>query len=119
ISELRLCEVLRDPTGWVQPTLDAARRPMNESVRRTWFCFHYVEMRGDHRACDTPIERGDALAVLQAMTPTLSHAMRAAMVLDREPYPYIKWLGKAAAKTPTGAPIVAIIHDILSELAND
>ncbi len=119
IGELRLCEVLCDPPRWAQSVLDAARRPMRDPVRSAWFCYHYVEMRGDHRACDNPIERGDALAVLQALTPTLGHAMRAAMVLDREPYPYIKWLGTAASKTPTGARVVAVIEKIIDELGRD
>ena len=92
---------------------------MREEVRRAWFRYHYVEMRGEHRAADNPIERGDSVAVLQAMTQTLSHALRAAVVLDGQPYPYIKWLAHAAFQTPTGKRLAPRVAELLDCLACD
>lgn len=119
IAELRSAQVLADPDGRAASLIALARRPMPEAVRRAWFCYHYVEMRSEHRACDNPIERGDAVAVLQAMTQTLSHALRAAMVLDGEPYPYVKWLAHAAFATPTGRRLAPAVTGLLDLLAQD
>jgi hypothetical protein len=73
-------------------------------------------MRSEHRACDSPIDRNDAAALLLALTPTLSHALKAAMILDGQPYPYSKWLTRCAADTPTGANIVPIVQQVIDEL---
>ena len=54
-----------------------------------------------------------ATAVLQALTSAISHAQRAAMVLDGEPYPYIKWLAKASSATPTGQRIAIDVEEII------
>ncbi len=119
IAELRRCRVLADGCGLACEVVSRANQPMAEAVRRTWFRYHYVEMRGFHRSCDGPIERGDALALLQALVPTLNHALRAALVLDSQPYPYIKWLGHAAAQTPTGRLIIPLVDNIVKLLAQD
>jgi hypothetical protein len=117
INEIRLASIIRESDGMGQHLFSAANQPMSEPVRRAWFCYHYVEMRGFHRNGDNPIERGDAVAVLQALVPTLNHAMRAAMVLDGVPYPYIKWLGNSVAQTPTGSQVIPIVNEILDLLA--
>jgi hypothetical protein len=119
IAELRVAETLADPRDEAGSLVRFARQPMREEVRRAWFRYHYVEMRGEHRAADNPIERGDAVAVLQAMTQTLSHALRAAMVLDGEPYPYVKWLAHAAFQTPTGSLLAPRVTELLDCLARD
>ncbi|MCL5269090.1 MAG: hypothetical protein M1457_00695 [bacterium] len=119
MAELRPCEVLLDTDGFASELASRARQPMSDAVRRAWFCYHYVEMRSEHRACDNPIERRDGLALLQALVPAIGHALRAAMVLDGEPYPYGKWLGRAAAATPTGRLVAAKADEILALLGTD
>jgi predicted nucleotidyltransferase len=119
IAELRMAEILADWRDEAAILVLRARDPMHEDVRRAWFRYHYIEMRGEHRAADNSIERGDAVAVLQAMTQTLSHALRAAMVLDGEPYPYVKWLAHAAFQTPTGRLIEPHVTEFLDWLARD
>lgn len=116
IFELRHAVVLSDPDGWAGRLLALARRPMREDVRAAWFAHHYIEMRSEHRACDNPIDRNDAAALLQALVPAVAHALRAAMVLDGEPYPYHKWLARAAATTPTGRLIVPHVETIIDLL---
>ncbi len=117
IAELRSAVVLIDRDGCGQGLIDLARQPMPEPVRRSWFCYHYVEMRGEHRAVDNPIERGDPVAVLLAMNKALEHAMQAALVLDRQPYPYSKWLARACERTPTGRTVLALVNEMLDLLA--
>ena len=117
IAELRSAMVLRDCSGTAGRLIGLAQRPMSEAVRRVWTCYHYVEMRSEHRACDTPIERGDSSALLLAMTPALEHALRCAMVIDGKPYPYRKWLSKAARQTPTGARVQEKLEQMLDLLA--
>jgi len=117
IAELRPAVVLGDPQGYGQGFIDLARQPMRPEVRLAWFRYHYVEMRSEHRACDNPIERGDPVAVLLAMTKTLEHAMRAALVLDGQPYPYSKWLARACAGTPTGQKVLHGAEEMLGLLA--
>src|SRR3954447_1626524 len=114
IAELRRTTLFEDNANNSAAAIVArARRAMPEDVRRAWFRYHYVEMRSDHRAADTPIDRGDAIAVLQAVTRTLIHAMQAAMMLDGEPYPYSKWLGRACAQTSTGAAIIPLVNEVI------
>lgn len=55
----------------------------------------------------------------QAMTAALSHALRAAMVLDGVPYPYVKWLARAAFAAPTGRRLEPDVTRLLDLLARD
>lgn len=119
VAELRHAALLHDPRGWGKALLENARQPMGVEVRKAWFRYHYVEMRGAHRACDNPIERCDPVALLQALSETVSHALRAALVLHGEPYPYIKWLHRAAAKTATGQRLLPLVDRLLEQLAED
>ena len=114
IFELRDALVLRDDDGWGRGVIALARREMTEQVRDAWFAYHYIEMRSEHRSCDNSIERRDEAALLLALTSTLSHALRAAIVFDRQPYPYTKWLAASAAETATGREIVPIVGDVIS-----
>jgi len=116
ISELRPARIVYDPDEWAAGILRVARRPMNAQVRLAWFRHHYIEMRSEHRAAGDAVERGDALALLQSATAALTHALRAALVLDGEPYPCATWLARAAAATPTGAQVVALAEDVVDLL---
>jgi predicted nucleotidyltransferase len=119
IAELRRSRVLCDVEGKANALVSLAQQPMSDAIRLAWFKYHYIEMRGYHRNADNPIERGNAVALLQALVPTLNHALRAALVLDYEPYPYIKWLGHAAERTPTGQRVMPLIKEVLDLLASD
>lgn len=119
IAELRQAVILADHTGKARELLDMARRSMRDEVRRAFFFYHYVEMRGDHRSCDNPMERGHSFAVLASLAKTLAHALRAVMVLDGEPYPYEKWLHQTAVLTPTGSLLAPHVDQILNHLAAD
>ena len=103
IAELRHARPIIDPLGRVAALVERALRPMRPEVREAWFRYHFVEMCSERKAGQNPSNRGDALALLQSTAQTLAHAQRAALVLDAEPYPYIKWLAWAAGRTPTGA----------------
>lgn len=119
IYQLRHSEVLTDPCGIAQPIIDRARRPMSEAVRQAFFFHHYVEMRGEHRACDTPIDRNQPVPLLLFLGKTIGHALRAAIVLEGEPYPYDKWLHRAAQETATGRLVAAEVDRIVELLAQD
>lgn len=114
LYELRGSRVIRDRMGVAGALRDRARNTMPEAVRRAWFAHHYVEMRGEHRSADNPMFRGDAAAVLFGVTRTLDQALRAAMVLDGEPYPYHKWLHTSAGQTPTGRVIAGLVDESIS-----
>jgi hypothetical protein len=114
ISELRYGVTIADPTGAATELLRGARKPMTDAVRHAWFRYHYVEMRSDHRACDGSVDQHDnSAATLIAVGKTIQHAMQAAMVIDREPYRYSKWLAPLAARTPTGAKIVPLVNEAI------
>jgi len=113
IHELRHAVVVQDPGGFGRRMIALARRRMRPTVRRRLFFHEYVEMRGEHRSLDNPLNRRDHAAVLFALGKTLSHALRAAMVLDGEPTPYDKWLVQAASKTPTGRLVARRVRHIV------
>ncbi len=116
IYQLRTSKIISDNTGIAKKLVQLAKRPMRKEVSNAFFFFHYVEMRGEHRACDNPMERGEPVGIILSLTKTLSHAMRAAIVLDRKPYPYDKWLYNAVAQTTTGKLIQPNIKRILKYL---
>jgi hypothetical protein len=113
IYQLRSACVIQDQGGRARRLVDAARQPMRDEVRRVWFRYHYVEMRGEHRSCDNPIERNDPVALLLALTKTLRHAMQAATVWDLSPYPYDKWLYQAAQQGPVGADVCRYVRNVM------
>jgi hypothetical protein len=57
--------------------------------------------------------------VLLALADTLNHALKAAMVLDGQPYPYEKWLRAAASRTRTGRRLMPMVERTLDVLAAD
>jgi hypothetical protein len=107
IAELRLARVLEDDLGVGAALVAAARHPIPDDIRHAWFRYHYVEMRGSHRTADNAALRTEPMAVLLTTTPAVAEALRAAMILDREPYPYPKWLPSRAAACPTGSLVAA------------
>ena len=119
IAELRSAVPIIENLGIGTELIELACRPMSTGLSRALFFFHYVEMRGWHTSCDNPMERGNAVASLLSLSETLSHALKAAMVLDGQPYPYEKWLWSAAYKTPTGRRLAPDVEKILDFLAQD
>ena len=101
IFQLRHASVISDPTGQAGDLLRRARLPLAPTVRDAFVFHHYVEMRSEHRACDNPMERGDSAAILLSLAKAIAHALRAAIVLDGEPYPYDKWLEPMARRAPS------------------
>lgn len=119
IAELRCAHIVADPDGAAFRLLARAATPMPDDVRAAWFRFHYVEFRGEHRSTDNPAARGHAVAVFLAAAGCLREALRAAMVLDGEPYPYDKWLYRDASRTPTGAALAPGVAHLLDQISGD
>jgi hypothetical protein len=117
IAELRHARPIADPLGRAEALIERARRPMRPEVQEAWFRYHFVEMCGERKAGQNPSNRGDALALLQSTARALAHAQRAALVLDAEPYPYIKWLAWAAERTPTGARVLERANAVVDRMA--
>ena len=113
IYQLRMAVIFADDIGVAHRLQALARQPMRKEVRDALFFWHYTEMRGEHRACDNPMQRVDPPALLLSLTKTIAHSLKAAMVLDGEPYPYDKWLYRIARQTPTGARVSASVDRIL------
>jgi hypothetical protein len=119
IAELRNTCIIYDPRNIAGRLIADASRPMSDTVRRAFFQYHYVEFRGDDRAADHPLDRGDPFATISAQTAGLAHALQAAMVLHGEPYPYSKWLFQHATKTPTGRVIAPLVEQWIDLLGNN
>ncbi|MHA2181731.1 MAG: hypothetical protein ACXAAH_09940, partial [Promethearchaeota archaeon] len=119
IFQLRNAEIIIDNGGIGEELINKVSQPMRKEVKDLFFFYHYVEMRGEHRACDNPMERHDPVAFLLSLPKVLAHALRAAMVLDGDPYPYNKWLYYTALKTPTGKKIAPSIDRIINLIAKD
>jgi hypothetical protein len=117
IYQLRNAEILSDNTGAAEPLIRLARRPMPRRVSEAFFFYHYVEMRGERRACVGPMQRGNPIGLLLAASKAIAHILKASLVLDGEPYPYDKWLSHAAAQTPTGRKVLPKIDNVLDLLA--
>jgi hypothetical protein len=119
VYQLRNAEIVVDNTGIGKELINSACQPMRKEVSDIFFFYHYVEMRIEHRACDNPMERHDPIGVILSLPKVIAHALRAAMVLDGEPYPYDKWLYYRASQTPTGKKLVPSIDKILDFIAED
>jgi len=105
-----------DASWGLSRLLDQASQPLTEAVRRAWFQYHYVAMRGADRSCDNPLFRGAAHGALVALSETLNHAMRAAIVLAGQPYRYHKWLHADLMAIPSGSiigPGVERVFDLI------
>jgi hypothetical protein len=118
IYQLRRCAILSDSNDMAESLVAQARQPMRRAVRNAFFFYHYVEMRGDHRACDNPLERGDSIAMLHLLPKVTGHALRAALILDAEPYPYDKWIAKAAGEKPVGRIVLAGVERIMEMVSS-
>lgn len=114
LAELRRAVVLVDGSGLAARLVAAARRPMPADVRLAWFRQHYVELRAHHRTADNTLARGEPVATLISLTEAVAHALRAALVLDGEPYPYHKWLAADARASPTGRRLSEAVERLLA-----
>jgi predicted nucleotidyltransferase len=119
ISELRTSIALYDRLDGASELMASAKSPMRPEVRRAFFFYNYYQMRNFHRASDNPMERGDGLAVLFSLSQTIAYALRAALILDGEPYPYEKWLRREALRQPTGEKLAPHVDAILDAIAGD
>ena len=119
ISELRSGVLIEDHVDGAAELLAESRKAMRPEVGQAFFFYHYFQMRNFHRTSDNPMERGDAVAVLFGVAQALAHALRAALVLDGEPYPYEKWLRREAVRHPTGQALAAHIEVLFECMAND
>ena len=119
IFQLRNAEIMSDDTGAAEQLIGLARTPMSKRVSEAFFFYHYVEMRGERRACGSPMQRGNPIGLLLAASKAIAHILKAALVLDREPYPYDKWLSYAAAKSTTGQQVLPKIDNVLDLFAGD
>ena len=119
VFQLRNAEVVIDESGIGDELVKLACQPMRKEVSELFFFYHYVEMRGEHRTSDNPMERHDPVGVLLSLPKTIAHALRAAMVLDGEPYPYDKWLYYTASQTPTGKKLIPSVEKIINLIADD
>ena len=119
VFQLRNAEIVIDKSGIGEELIKLASQPMRKEVSDVFFFYHYVEMRSEHRSCDNPMERHDPVGVLLSLPKTIAHALRAAMVLDGQPYPYDKWLYYAASQTPTGRKLVPSVEKIIDYIAQN
>jgi len=117
VFQMRNAAIILDKNGIGKDLITSACQPMRQEVSDGFFFYHYIEMRGEHRASDNPMERNDPMGVLLSVPKTLAQALRAAMVLDNEPYPYNKWLYYTAKKTPTGKKLIPSLEKILKLIA--
>ena len=113
IFQLRRADVLMDPMGHGSQLVAIASRPMRREVRDALFFWHYTEMRSEHRSMDNPVLRKDAVATMLALAKTLTQAMRSAMLLDSEPFPYDKWLYQVAQTTNTGRMVTEGVNRVV------
>lgn len=119
LAELRPGVMLLSDYPQVAALLETAQQPMRPKVQYAFFFYHYFQMRNFHRSADNPMERGDGIAVMLSVSQTIAHALRAALVLDGEPYPYEKWLRREAARYPTGQALMPHVETILDAVAED
>ena len=92
---------------------------MNPDVWRAFFFYNYFEMRSFHRGADNPMNRSDAVAAYLNTAQALLHGLRACLSLEREPYPYDKWLWRYASQTETGERLAPHVNRIMDHLADD
>jgi hypothetical protein len=117
ISELRTSIALHNWLDGTSELIESAKSPMRSEVQRAFFFYNYYQMRNFHRASDNPMERGDGLAVLFSLSQTVAYALRAALILNGEPYPYEKWLRREALRHPTGEKLAPHVDAILDAIA--
>lgn len=116
IAELRRARALLDPGKRAAALIERAASPMRQAVSAAWFQYHFVEMMGERKGSQNPAARGEPFPVLLFGLSAIAHALRAALVLDGEPYPYDKWLLARARETATGAEIARRAAGLLGEL---
>lgn len=118
IAELRTAEAVVDGLARGNVLIGKARLAMGAKARRAFFFHHYVEMRGWHRNADNPMKRHEPWGIFTSAARALDEGLKAAMVLDGEPYPYPKWLMVAAARTPTGKLVVPYAERVMKALTS-
>jgi len=118
IFEMRSAGIIMDHAGCADELQRRAREPMRDEVSDAFFFYHYILMRDWHQSCRNPMSRRDPVGVLLSLPEVISNALKAAIALDGQPYPYGKWLHRVSLETPTGrllAPSIEIILDRIGE----
>ncbi len=106
--------VLHDPSGRYARLRAATGYP--EEVWRAKRRDLYIGMANAGGAASNPLRRGDRAAVMLTLTDAVMHALRLCCLLEHKPFPYEKWLFRAAADTGPGRAVRPLIEALLDEL---
>jgi len=69
-------------------------------------------------AASNPLRRGDHRTVMLTYVDAVMQALRLCCLLERKPFPYEKWLHRAAAETEPGRAALPLIDALLDELSH-
>ena len=119
IGQLRCASPIIDDGRMAGELIQKATKPMREEVRRAYFFYNYVEMRGERTTCVNLATRNESVALLVNFPKVLVLAMRAAIVLDGEPYPYDKWLYRAAKRSSVAGELIPVLDRCIDHLTGD
>jgi hypothetical protein len=119
INEIRTSIVIMDKKYVFQKYQKLSEKPLSDPVKYAFFFYNYVMMRGYHRSCDNPMERGDEFAVLCNLMQTIRYGFQAAFVLDNAAYPYEKWLHIEANFHGTPKSLIEHVDTIITEIKSN
>ena len=118
-NEISDAAVIVDGKQIFERFITLSKKPLSAAVRHAFFFNNYVEMRGYHRNCDNPMERGDRFAVLYNLMRALQYAFQAAYALDGRTYPYEKWLYVFAHRSVTAKALIEHVDKIINEVTTN
>lgn len=106
--------VLHDPSGRYARLRAATSYP--EEVWRAKRRDLYIGMANAGGAASNALRRGDQAVVMLTLTDAVMRALRLCFLLEHRPFPYEKWLLRAAAGTGPGRAVLPLIEELLEEL---
>jgi len=119
IFQMQRAEIITDHAGLAGDLQRLSRKPMRDEVSDAFFCYHYILMCDWRQSCRNPMARTDPVGALLALPEFITHALKAAIVLDGAPYPYGKWLHRVSLTTPTGRLLAPSMETVLDRIAED
>ncbi len=91
IYEMKDSYLILDKINAEKTLYKKALAKLPKEIIEAYFLYHYVEARNWQKSCENIMRRQDSVSLLINIPKVLSHALKAAVILEGEPYPYDKW----------------------------
>lgn len=87
-----------------------SQKEIRKEITENHFLYNYALARNWQKSLENVLRRDDKVSLLLTISRFIEYTLKAAIIINREPYPYKKWLHYAANKIDSCSSLVNEIY---------